>query len=122
MFHGQRSTNLFSFALDPRLLTSSEAREVRDILIDINAHRDTDLNARLEDLDLRAGSLIKGVRRIFRNDERVPLANYHVRDNMGELSLEEREEPPISINIDPEMARFSPGALYDMEEKEREDD
>lgn len=120
MFYGQRNTRFFSFARGPLSLTDEEASKVRDILIDINANKDSELNSRLQDLELRAGSLIKGKRRIYREHYSYPMDNFEISDDMGELSLVTIEPKPFKM--DPERARFSPGALYDMEEQEREED
>jgi hypothetical protein len=118
MFYGQRNTRFFSFSRGPLSITDEEAREIRDILIDININRDSDLNDRLKDLSIKAGSLIKGKRKIYREEDPSPIDNFEIIDDMGELYLAKVEFKPL--NMDPEIARFSPGALYDLEEQERE--
>lgn len=120
MFYGQRNTRFFSFAHGPLSLTDEEASKIRDILMDINANKDSELNSRLKDLELRAGSLIKGKRKLYRAQYSSPMDNFEISDDMGELSLSPIEPKPFKM--DPERARFSPGDLYDMEEREREDD
>lgn len=118
MFYGQRNTRFFSFAYGPLSITDEEASKIRDILIDININRDSYLNDRLKELGIRAGSLIKGKRKLYREEYSSPIDNFEIMDDMGELSLEKIEHK--TFKMDPERARFSPGDLYDMEERERE--
>ena len=120
MFYGQRKTNLFSFAFDPLSLSDREVEEIRDILIEFNANKDFEINERLNHLDLRIGSLNNGIRRIYRIPYKSPIDSYHILDTMGNITLVKRDFKPLKINL--EKTRFSPGSLYDMEEKERERD